>query len=402
MRTEIEDGALRFFLLNSNPRTGLVRDHALNFASTPNTASYNVASIAATGFGMAVIANAASRGLVSRHYAERYLLKVLRFSKDHVARHKGWFIHFFDWSTGANSNDSEYSTIDTALFLAGALYAAEVFPYGRIAKMAEELYADVDFQDMLTDGNTQPTKKTLSQAYSDSTGYTEAQWDDYAEEMLLLLLGLGSPTNPLPSEVWNSWHRESLVLPSGETLVGYDKPLFTHQYSQIFIDFRPYRDGHIDYFQNGKLGSNYNRTVCQNDRRYRTFRSGFWGLSAGNSPDGYYAYSPQEYDGTVCIGCVMASAMYLPDEILNTAYRWRHGEYGDLIWGQYGFTDGINLDRHWISPLVYGITLGPAFLALANTDNETSLWSVFDEIPAIKNALKIAFSERHLMAQNHH
>src|SRR5206468_2779471 len=115
-----------------------------------------------------------------------------RFARDHVMRRNGWFTHFVDWETGARYPNSEISTIDTALFMAGALYAAQIYPGTELASIANSLYNDMDFIDMLTDGGRKPNKLTLSMAYyPERDFYNDAQWSMPAEEMMLLLLGLG-------------------------------------------------------------------------------------------------------------------------------------------------------------------------------------------------------------------
>jgi hypothetical protein len=386
-RAELESTALCYFLENAHPRTGLVRDNALNFAPTPDTPPYRRASIAATGFGLAVIVNAAERGMLPCEYAQDYARRVLSFVRDHVAARKGWLLHFIDWETGERVGQSEFSTIDTALFLAGALYAGQVYAHTPIAALAQELYERVDFIDMLTDGGAQPDKLTLTSSYRPERGYSQFQWSHYAEHMLLLLLGLGHPTHPLPTKTWYAWERQSITLPSGEELIGYNEPLFTHLYSQLFVDFRQFRDAYGNYFENGRLATLFNWDTCRGDKRFETFREGFWGLSAGDSPDGYRAFSPVRYNGTVCPGCAVASVIYLPDMVLADAEGWMSGPYRDRIWGRYGFADSLNLDRDWVSQRVYGITVGPLFLALANMDEATSIWKTFNHISAIHRAL---------------
>lgn len=388
-QNELEHRALDYYLQNSNPTTGLVRDEAFNFKPTPNSERFRRASIAATGFGLAVIANASVQKQVSREYAQWYATTVLRFVRDHVARRRGWFVHFIDWETGARIKDTEFSTIDTALFIAGALYAGQVFPGTEVGTIAHSLYDEMDFTDMLTDGGTKPGKLTLTMGYVDGRGYLPYQWENYAEHMVLLLLGLGSRTNPLPVEAWTAWKREGISLSPTQKLIGFDKPIFTHQYSQLFVDFRNFRDGYANYFQNGELATEFNRNVCLRDSRFKTFRSGFWGLSAGNSPDGYKAFNPGDYDGTVCPACAGASVMYSPG-ILSEMENWREGPYGSRIWGIYGFADSINLDRGWVAEQVYGITAGPLYLSLANLEDSTSVWKDFNQIPEIKLALQRA------------
>lgn len=388
---EISRTGLNYFLENAHPDTGLVRDRADNFRDTP--ASNRVASIAATGFGLAVVANASIQGLMESAKAEEYVLRALRFSRDHVPRYHGWFLHFVDWQTGARMWNSEYSTIDTALFLAGALYASQVFEHNaEISQITRQIYRETDFIDFMTDGGTKPDKRTLSMAWGPENGYTPAQWNMYAEEMILLVLGLGHPEHPLPTEAWRAWQRKMSDVPDRQTLMGLSEALFVHQYSQIFLDLRTFHDGFPNYHENSRRMTLYHRTVARADHRYRTLREGFWGFSAGDSPDGYRVASPLYYQSTVCVGCVVASAMLDADDVLADLSGWLGGAYKSHIWGRYGFIDSLDLDRNWFGQEVIGITVGPAFLAQADRDEETSVWKAFMKIPEIKSGLARAAS----------
>ncbi len=392
LKTELESRAINFFIDNAHPQTGLVRDSAEDFTATP--ANNRMASIASTGFGLAVIANASTRGLITHAYALNFTRKTLKFVRQHVPSHDGWFLHFVDWETGERFGNSEYSTIDTAIFVAGALYAKQVLNDPEISSLADSLYAQLDFQSMLTDGNAKPDKKTLSMGYLQELGYTPSQWSMPAEQMLLLLLGLGHPTHPLPPSTWLAWSRESTTLSDGEKLIGYDMPLFVHQYSQLFVDLRNFHDLYANYFNNASLATKENREVCLGDSHFQTFREGFWGLSAGESPNGYSAFSPTSHSSTVCLGCRIGSAMYDLDGTLTDARQWLKSRYAKNIWGKYGFVDSIDLDQNWFASNVLGITVGPIYLSLVNTDENTSIWRNFNLLPEIRRALDIASKVR--------
>ncbi|MBX3021184.1 MAG: hypothetical protein KF799_05850 [Bdellovibrionales bacterium] len=389
LKADLEERTLQYFLDHAHPKTGMVRDKAENFKSTPD--SNRVSSIAATGFGLAVIANASIRGLVTKEYAREYAIKTLRFTRDHVGRYKGWMFHFVDWETGEQRYRSEYSTIDTALFMGGALYAAQVLGDKEVKSLAYQLYNDLDFHDMLTDGGKKPKKKTLSMAYwNDGTGYRTDQWDMYAEQMLLLLLGLGHPSRPLPVDTWLAFDRSLRSLPNGEQVMGFNGALFLHQYSQLFVDFRGFRDGYENYHSNSILMSQWHRELMRREPTHASLAAGFWGFSAGEAPNGTYkVFDASRYEGIVCIGCTAASVMFMPEVMLDMI-AWRSGPYADKVWGRYGFTDSVDIGNNWFSPTVLGITLGPEYMALANTNPQTSIWRDFMQVPEIKTALEKA------------
>lgn len=391
LKNELQIHALKFFIDQSHPVTGQTRDNARNFAPETEPTQNRVASVASTGFSVAVIANASLRGFISREFAKQYVKKTLTFVRDHVPKRKGWFVHFYDWETGQRIWNSEYSTIDTALLLNGALYACRVLRDSDVCRITYQIYRDADFWDAMTDGATQPDKRTLSMAYSETGGYTHAQWDMFAEQMSLLVLGLGHPLYPLPKETWLAFERRLKVLPGTERKVmGLDQALFVHHYSQLYIDFRKFSDGFDNYFVNSSLISRYHRDLATPDASARTLREGFWGFSAGDSPHGYAVSNALSHESTVCIACAMASAPYFPEVVLQDAARWISGPYRDKIWGRYGLTDSVDLDHDWFSSTVFGITVGPEYLALANLEARTSIWREFMMIPEIGRGLRAA------------
>lgn len=401
LRSRVENGALLYFLETSNAVTGLTLDKARHLpAVSPATAALlattiaapetidHVASIASTGFSLAVITHAGERGLIPRAEAYAYALKTLRFARDHVPRRHGWFAHFVDARTGERVWRSEYSTIDTALFVAGALYAGAIYPGSEVAGIADALHAEMDFEELRTDGGRQPKKLTLSMGITDE-GYIPTQWDMYAEQSLLLILGLGHPTRPLPAEAWLAFSREQR-----DGLMGHDQALFTHQYSQLYLDFRGFNDGFPNYFDNSVRVTLRHRALARGDATSRTLRAGFWGFSAGTGPaDGYEVANAVNHAGNACIGCALASVMFTPREVEADLARWSEGPYGNQIWGRYGLTDSIDLDRAWISEWALGITVGPAYLSFANLDARTSIWRTFMQIPAIKKGMSRAARE---------
>lgn len=363
IRSEVEKTAIQYFIDNAHPETGLVSDKAPNFQKKNVR---EVSSLAATGFGLSVIAHAAIHGKITKKFAEDYTIKTLKFIRDYVPHHKGWLLHFVNWETGERVWKSEYSTIDTALLLAGALYAAKVLKNAEISELTHYIYDRVDYSSALTDEGRKPNKKTLSLSYTPENGWTSYQWETYAEQAILIVLGIGHPSRPLPVETWRAWRRD---------LMGIHMPLFIHQYSPVFIDFRNFPEKIWDA---GMAATFLSRN---------TGTKGYWGWSAGESPDGYLVSTPISHKATVCIGCAAGSAMFAPEIVMKDIYDWKNGQYGNKLWGRYGLTDSIDLERNWFSPYVLGITKGPEYLSVQNMEGRTSIWKDFMEIPAIKSAL---------------
>lgn len=392
MKEEIQRTSLQFFLDHAHPVTGLVRDKAENF--TDETPDNNVASIASTGFALAVISHASLQGKVETDFAQDYCAKTVRFMRDRVPRKYGWFLHWVNWETGERAWNAEYSTIDSALFLGGALYAARVFPHSECAALVDQVYRETGFMDAMTDAGAQPDKRSLSMGYIEGRGWIDGQWDMYAEQKLLIILGLGHPVNPLPPEAWLAFRRDIRELPGGQKVMGLQEALFVHQYSELFLDFRKFEDSHADYWANAVAISKYQRDLARENKLYKTLTEGFWGFSAGESPAGYSVYSALSFRGTVCLGCVIASAMYLPKPVMEDLVQWLKSPYREKIWGRYGFTDSIELDQDWFGPRVLGITVGPAYMSLANIEDDTAFWKEFMQIPEIQAGMDKARAAR--------
>jgi hypothetical protein len=385
--------ALAYFVEQAHPTTGLVRDRAKNFGPTPDDTTYRRASIAATGFGLAALAHAAKCGRLDAARAEAAILRALDTALA-LPHFHGWLYHFVDWETGARFPKSEVSTIDTTWLLAGALYAGAVSRDPRIAARADALYRRVDFEAMRTDLGAHPDKPTLSMGWLPESGFITTQWDAYAEEMLLVLLGLGHPTSPLAPAAWRAFARPATRLPDGQTLIGAELPLFAHQYSQLFVDFRGRDDGFGDYAKNTAIATLRDRAYARAAAVARaTFAAGFWGISASDGPNGYAAYTLATEDGTVCLNCAGASAAFVPDVVLADLAAWEASPFAPRILGRYGFADAVNLDRAppYIDEDVVGITVGALYLGLVDADPSTALWADFDAIPAIRRGLDVAF-----------
>jgi hypothetical protein len=246
------------------------------------------------------------------------------------------------------------------------------------------VYQETDFMAAMTDSGTKPDKRSINMGYIEGRGWMDGNWEMYAEQRLLIILGLGHPTAPLPAEAWLAFRRDTQETTNGQPLMGLKEALFVHQYSELFLDFRDFTDPGEDFWNNGKKISEYHREIARKDTRYKTLKEGFWGFSAGESPTGYTVYSGQKYRGTVCIGCTIASAMYMPEVVMEDLAAWMKSPYKGKIWGRYGFTDSIDLDQDWYGSRVLGITVGPAYMSLANMKGSTSFWKEFMQIPEIK------------------
>ncbi|MBN2189858.1 MAG: hypothetical protein JW728_01440, partial [Candidatus Aureabacteria bacterium] len=234
----IQRSTFDFFWNESDPDTGLIKDRSTKFSPC---------SVASVGFGLSVFCVAEQRGWLSREDAYNRILKILKTFKHRVQNEKGFYYHFVDMKTGKRAGKSEASSIDTALFLAGALHAGEHFKGTEIEKMAEELYRKTEWKWMYN-------KKTglLRMGWLPESGFLTAEWGMAAEEMIMYILAMGSPTYPVSPDAWHNWKRP--VRKRGPETYIYcpAEPVFVYLFSHAWIDFRDKKDGYANYWENSR------------------------------------------------------------------------------------------------------------------------------------------------------
>lgn len=383
---DIERRAVAYFWNETDASAGIVKDRAANFADDdPRT----VGSIAATGFGLVALAIGVERGWIERSATYERVRTTLDFFLNRMTNEHGWFYHFVDVRTGERVWECEVSSIDTALFLAGALFAGAYFVDTEVAELADALYRRVDFVWMLTDGGTRLRSQTLNHGWRPESGFLANRWDHYCEHMILYLLAIGSPTHSIPDRTWDAWERRVGEYAGHRTFeIG---PLFTHQFSHAFVDFRGRQDRlGYDYWEASVQATLANRQFCaDNARRFRTYSDNVWGLSASDGPDGYRAYSAPpgriEHDGTVAPLAVVAALPMVPAFVMDSIRHLR-ARYDDRLWGRYGFSDAFNADRDWWDPDTIGIDVGAALLMVENY-RTGFVWETFGRVRYVEDAM---------------
>jgi hypothetical protein len=385
---EVQQRAWRFFWNESHSDTGLTKDRANNFAPD----DYTVSSIASTGYALAANVVAVQRGWLERKRAEQRTLTTLRFVLNDMFHFHGWLYHFVDWRDGKRVWNCEVSTIDTALFLAGALVAAEFFK-GEVAKLTDLFYRRLDFEVMRTDGGTKPNELRFTHGWRPEEGFLKNRWDYYCEHIILYILALGAPHQKLPETIWKAWERPVTEYQQRfPHLLG--GPLFVHQMSHHYIDLRHRRDAlGWDYWVSSVHATLANRQYCiDHQHRFRTFSEDIWGITASDGPDGYRGYAPfgigDPTDGTVAPTAPIGSIIFTHKESLH-AMQAMYDRYRSRIWGRYGFSNAFNVDRDWWDKDVIGIDLGMALLAIENY-RTGSVWKMFLRRPEIQRGLQRA------------
>lgn len=361
---DLEHRSFTYFWEQTDPGTGLVMDRARMDGGRAKGPSRNIASLAATGFGLTAICIGAQHGWISKQQGADRVRATLKFFANKASEEHGWFYHWMDASTGARRWDSEDSSIDTAFFLAGVLTAGQYFSGDpQIPQLANEIYGRVDFQWML---NGDPL--LLSHGWLTGKGFIRNKWDTYCELGLLYVLAIGSPTHAISPESWYAWQRPLYQYGSYEFISG--GPLFTHQYSEAWIDFRNRRDrGFLDFFLNSINATRANQQYSFSLNLPNTFGKDIWGITASDGPKGYRIYGEikdfDPVDGTVAPAAAGGSLMFTP-LISIRALRAIRARFGDRVFGRYGFVDGYNPTRNWFDTDVVGIDVGITLLSAEN------------------------------------
>lgn len=380
---DLELRALTFFLDHTDAATGLTRDRA----PADGSASKAPASIAASGFALTAWCIGVERGWLARDAALDRTLKTLRFADERVSREHGWFYHFIDTKTGGRYWNCEASTIDTALFLQGAVLAREFFDDPAVRELVDRIYARIDWRWALDGGYT------LRHGWTPERGFLAARWDSYSELMGLYLLGLGAPSGALPAESWSAWSRRSVAVHGRYAFISCP-PLFTHQYSHAWFDFRGVHDGQADYWANSVAVTHAQRDWCASlGGRFARWSPEMWGITASDSMGGYIDWggpnnSGERLDGTL-VPCAPAGSLpFAPQECL-AALRAMRAAGGAALWGRYGFADAFNPQTGWVASDVIAIDVGISLLMAENL-RSGFVWRHFMRAPEVRRAMEVA------------
>ena len=374
-----------FFWEQADPNTGIVRDRSTTDGRPANENARNIGSIAAVGFGLSALCIAAERGWQPRPAAIDRAETTLRWFAERIPHERGWFFHFVQLDTGARAWQSELSSIDSALLLAGVLTVRRCFADDvEVVRYADAIYRRVDFQWMLAGDPL-----LLSHGWRPEAGFLEPRWDRYCELMILYALAIGSPTHPIPAESWHAWSRPVMRFQDYTYVSGPD-PLFVHQYSHAWIDFRNRRDKGIDWFENSVTATRAHRDFCVSlSSEFPGYSTLIWGVTASDSRKGYVAWGgPPRHpaiDGSVVPAAAAGSLMFTP-EITVASLREMHRRFGDRTYGRYGFADAFHPTDGWVNPDVIGIDLGITLLSAENV-RSGNVWRWFMANPEITGAL---------------
>jgi hypothetical protein len=378
---EIERAAFDFFWNEASGVTGQVKDRALLNGDDHR----RVASVAATGFGLTGLCIAESRGYGKAAAIRDRVRQTLRFLERQLPNEHGFFYHFIDMETGERAWNCELSSIDTSLLLCGVLAARQHFNDAEIQDRANAIYERVDWPWMLNGG------ETFSMGWKPGSGFLSSRWNHYSELMTIYLLAIGSPTHPVSSEMWKAWARPIVKFQGFEYISGHD-PLFTHQYSQAWFDFRHKRDAYANYFTNSVTATEAHKAFCISLRdEFPDYSDHLWGISASDSATGYQAWGgpPRlgRLDGSI-VPCTAGGALpFLREDCMRVLRTIR--ECYPKAWGRYGFVDAFNPLTGWYDADVLGIDLGITML-MAENARSGFVWDVFMKNKDMQRAMERA------------
>ncbi len=403
-----------YFVYETNPENGLVAD---------KTQEGSPASIAAVGLALAAYPVGVERAFITRAQATERTLATLRFfSNSHqgtesdATGYKGFYYHFLDMTTGKRAWQCELSTVDSAFLLAGVLTAAAYFTNDsadehEIRALADELYRRVDWRWAQNGG------ATITHGWRPESGFLQYRWEGYDEALLVYLLALGSPTHPIAAESFAAWTSTY----QWKQLYGYEllhsDPLFTHQLSHLWIDFRGIQDAFmrgkgIDYFENSRRATYVQRQYAiHNPGQFEAYGENCWGITASDGPGWvtclingktmrFFDYVARGVpdgpdDGTIAPWATAASLPFAPEIVMPAI---QHFENLNLkVTNPYGFKATFNPtfpeNNHpaecWVSPYHFGINEGPVVLMIENYRCDL-LWRLMRNCPYLVTGLRRA------------
>lgn len=376
---KIEQANFQYFWNQASTLTGLVKDRATAIGTDSST----LASIAATGFGLTALCIGDARGYMTAAELKPRVLTLLEFLLNTAPQENGFFYHFMELDTGARAGTSEVSSIDTAILLCGILMCRAYFQDSEITGLADQIYARINWSWMLNGGST------LSQGWLPESGFFPTRWDTYSELMMLYLLAIGAPANAIPAGSWNAFSRPTLTY-DGLTYITGNAPLFIHQYSHAWIDFRNKQDAYANYFQNSATATEAHKLFCVSlAGQFSDYSGTLWGISSSDSVNGYVAWggppSIGPIDGTIVPSASAGSVPFVPPDTLAVLHNL-YNNFAAKAWTQYGFIDSFNPLTGWVDTDVIGINLGITMLMAENYRSQL-IWNTFMTNAEITNAM---------------
>jgi len=383
---ELRERASHFFLEQADPSTGLVYDRARADGSA-TLRTQPLASIAATGFGLSALSIAISHGYLPEDQCAQRIMLTLQVAANKIPHKNGFLPHYLNARTFEVLSPQEFSSIDTSLFLAGALHAARGMNSARADALVKKIYDRVDWRWMTNH------EETLTMGWEPGRGFQTVRWNSYSECLLMYLLAIGSSTHPIPASSWDAVTRNTYDF-GGIRFISSFGALFIHQYPHIWLDLRSTRDHYANYFQNSIAAMRAHKTWCMLQHgRFDWVDERIWGFSASDNPRGSYSAwgAPPvvgDWDGTLSPHAAAGGLVLLPEECIVALKTFR--TLYPRSWERYGFVNAFNPgspDGGWYDPDIISIDLGLGMLMVENLLTG-SVWAACRQIPELARSMK--------------
>ena len=383
---EIQRASFEFFWNEASSKTGQVKDRALANGND----SRMMSSIAATGFGLTSLCIGDKRGYRKSTEVLERVRNTLRFLANDLHNEHGFFFHFIHMETGDRWEKCELSSIDSSILLCGVLTCRQYFADQEIKDLATKIYQRVDWPWMLNGG------KAFSMGWHPESGFLNARWSHFSELMMIYLLAIGSPTHPVDASSWDSWTRPKIRYQGIEYISG-DDPIFTHQYSHAWFDFRNKHDAYANYFENSVKATKAHKLFCLSLRdRFPDYGENLWGISASDYVKGYTAWGGPNaqggpigpVDGSIVPCATGGSLPFLFEDCIRVLRNLR-GPYREKIWTKYSFRDAFNPLINWYDTDTLGIDLGITML-MAENHRTGFVWEQFMKDEDVKRGMSRA------------
>jgi len=377
---QIQRASFQFFWEEAGATTGQVKDRALAAGGDIRT----ISSIAATGFGLAALCIGHKRGYGDPTQIQARVSATLSFLLNSLENINGFFYHFLDMNTGARAFNCELSSIDTSILICGVLTCRQYFQDSQIQSMATQIYNRVNWPWMLNGG------AAFAMGWTPEKGFIEARWDTYCELMMIYLLAIGSPTNPVPASSWDAFTRPSFTFQGITYITNLTAPLFIHQYSHAWYDFRNRTDKYTNYFDNSVKATRAHKLFCLSlQNQFKDYEENLWGITSSDSAHGYVAWGGPppmgEIDGSIVPCAAGGSLPFLPTDCIAVLRNIR-SQY-PKAWQRYGFVDAFNPLTGWYDPDVIGIDVGITML-MAENQRTQFIWNTLMTNAEARSAFK--------------
>ncbi len=390
--TMLQEATFRYFWDHAHPTSGMIRERY---------GSGNTVTTGGSGFGVMAIIVGIERGFITREEGAARILKILNFLAAKAERYHGAWAHWINGETGETIPFSQYDDggdlVETAFMIQGLLAIREYFDQDNTTENVIRIVSNGLWEEVEWDWYRRTeSSNTLYWHWSPNYGWQmNFQLVGWNETMITYLLAIASPTNSVPANLYHDgWASSSNYLNGGTfydipLYVGWDYggPLFFTHYSFLGFDPREKKDAYTNYFINNRNTTLINRAYCiENPKGFAGYDENTWGLTASDDPFGYLAHEPGNNDnGTITPTAALSSLPYTPEESI-AAFKNFYYNYGEKLWGIYGFKDAFNPGHNWYAASYLAIDQGPIIVMVENYRTGL-LWDLFMSAPEIQPML---------------